>query len=102
MKYFFCEIQTHNDDNLEVLPIIIIEVAYAFGVLLILCELCERNAQAFADCSATIQRFNWYLFPAKIQRRMPMILNFTQQPVEIKCFGNMPCNRDTFKHVSVN
>jgi hypothetical protein len=44
-----------------------------------------------------IDQFKWYLFPSEIQRMLPLILNFAQQPIEIKCFGNMKNDRDTFK-----
>lgn len=99
---FFCEIQTSNDDNLAALLITIIEVVYAFGVLLVSSELSHQNYQAFDDCHDVIQQFDWYLFPVEIQRLMPMIFNFTQEPVKVMCFGNIPCNRETFKYVSVD
>lgn len=97
----FHEIQLHQDNNLAVLLILVIEAVYAFGVLLICCEVCQRIFEAYEDCSEMIQQLDWYLFPTTIQRMMPMILNFTQNPIEIMCFGNKPCNRETFKYVSI-
>lgn len=79
----------------------IIEVIYAFGVLFIACELGQRVNLAFAKCSEMVDQIKWYLFPAEIQRMLPMILNFTQQPFEIACFGSTRCDRDTFKWVSL-
>lgn len=80
--------------------ITVFEVICAFGVSLTACELCQQNYQAYDDCSNMIQKFDWYVFPIEVQRMMPAILNFTQQPVEIKCLGSMACNRETFKYVS--
>lgn len=89
----------HHSDNLTTLMIAILIVVYAFGVLFIACELGQRISLAFVECSQMIDQFKWYAFPAKVQRMLPMILKFNQQPFEIKCFGNMKCNRDTFKYV---
>lgn len=60
----------------------------------------QRTNLAFDECSQMVDQFNWYLFPSKIQLMMPLILNFTQQPFEIKCFGRAACDRETFKYVS--
>lgn len=46
-----------------------------------------------------INQFDWYLMPADIQRMLPIIVNFAQQPVYIVCFGSAACDRDTFKYV---
>ena len=78
-----------------------IEVFYAYAVLFICCELGQRVNLAFDDCSEMVDQFEWYLFPTKIQRMLPIILNFSQQPFEIKCFGSTACDRETFKYVSV-
>lgn len=95
-------IQTHYDGNLEVLLVTVIEIIFAYGVLLLICEICEQAGQDFEECSNMVDQLNWYLFPIKIQRMMPLISYFTQQPIEIKCFGGMACNRETFKYVSAN
>lgn len=79
----------------------ILSVIYALGILLVACELGQRTGLAFVECYDLIVQFDWFLFPAEIQRMIPMILIFTQQPFEIECFGNMSCNRDTFKYVSI-
>lgn len=89
----------HNLDAAELLQIIIIAI-YSFGIMLTVCELCQRINQAFAECSYVVDQLHWYLFPTKIQRMLPMILIFTQQPIEIKCFGSVACDRATFKSVS--
>lgn len=83
------------------LLITINEVMYAFGVLFIACEIGQRITIAFIECSDIIDQFKWYLFPAKIQRMLPLLMNFTQKTIEIKCFGGMKSDRDTFKYVSI-
>lgn len=78
-----------------------IEVFYSFSILFITCELDQRINLAFVECSQMVEQLDWYLFPMNIQRMLPMILHFTQQPFEIICFGSKACNRDTFKSVGV-
>ena len=90
----------HHSDNLAVLLITMLEVFYAFGVLLIASELCQRVNVAFDQCSEMVDQFKWYLFPAEIQRMLPLIVNFMHQPIEIRCFGSTACNRETFQYVS--
>lgn len=83
------------------LLITIFEVIYSFGVLLIACELGQRINLAFMECSDMFDQFEWYSFPAEIQRMLPLILNFMQQPIEVKCFGSTTNDRDTFKYVKL-
>lgn len=92
--------QINHNENVLVSSVTMIEVTYAFGTIFITCELCQRVNLAFDECSDIIDQFDWYLLPAKIQRIMPMVIHFTQQPIEIKGFGSASANRDTFKRVS--
>lgn len=96
-SHFF--IQLHHSDGSKVLSITIFQVIYPFAVLLITCELCQQMNFAFDECNDMIVQFEWYLFPADVQRMLPLIINFTQQPVEINCFGSTAADRETFKYV---
>lgn len=78
----------------------ILEDSYAFGILFIGCELGQRVSLAFEECREMVNQFEWYLFPAEIQRMLPLILHFTQQPFNITCYGSTNCDRGTFKAVS--
>lgn len=97
---FHCSIQLHHNDNLVVLSITLFEVFYSFIAVLIPCELSQRLNLGFDEFNDMIVQFEWYLFPGKIQRMLPIVMNFTQQPVEITCFGSITANRDAFKYVS--
>lgn len=89
----------HNENNLAVLIVTTIKVIYAFAVIFVGCELGQRINIAFAECADKVVLFDWYLFPVKFQRMLPLIINFTQQPIDIKCFGSLACDRDTLKKV---
>lgn len=82
--------------------ITLMEIFYAFGVLFVSCELGQRINIAFYECLKIIDQFNWYRLPAEIQQMLPLIINFAQLPVDIKCFGSVACDREMFKYVSVS
>lgn len=89
-----------HDDNFALLLLTMIQTCYAFGILFIACEICQRVNLAFAECNDMINQFKWYLFPANCQRMLPFIICLAQQPVNIRCFGSAQCDRETFKCVS--
>lgn len=90
-----------HDDNMEMLLMTMCEIANAFGLMFISCELCQRVNLAFDECGQMVEQFEWYSFPDEIQRMLPLILQLTQQPVDINCFGSSAWNRETFKYVSM-
>lgn len=75
-------------------------VTYAFGMIFLVCELCQRASDEFEEICDTIDQFHWYSFPEKIKHLLPTILIVAQEPVGIDCFGSMKCTRDSFKRVS--
>lgn len=74
---------------------------YAFGVILIICELGQRMSDAIEGIWDTIDDFDWYSFPHDIQRFLPYLLIAAQRPVVLKCFGSTSGSRNTFKKVSL-
>lgn len=78
------------------------EAIYSYGVLFVSCEIGHQLSSAFDECSDMIDQLNWYLFPAEIQRMLPIITNFAQQPIVFYCFGSTACTRETYKRVRIN
>lgn len=74
----------------------------AFGLLFFTCEVGQRFSDEFDDICDVIEQFNWYAFPAQVQRMLPIIILAAQQPVAVECFGSIMCLRDTFKSVSTS
>lgn len=99
IEIVFYPIQLHHSDISLALSITLFEVIYSFGVLFITCELGQRVNLAFNECNDMVEQFDWYSFPANVQRMLPLILHFMQQPIETKCFGSTTCDRETFKQV---
>lgn len=77
-------------------------MVYAFGLLIITCELGQRVCNAFDECNDILNQFHWYLFAPNIQRMLPTIINFTQRPVVFCCFGSTAAIRETFKYVRID
>lgn len=75
-------------------------VFYAFGMIFLVCELCQRASDEFEKIGDIIGEFHWYLFPDELTHLLPTIIAVAQQPVGIDCFGSMKCTRDSFKRVS--
>lgn len=67
--------------------------------MMIACEIGQRVNNAFDECSEMVDQLDWYLFPAKTQEILPIIINFAQQPIVFYCFGSAAAIRDTFKYV---
>lgn len=99
---FFMLFKLHDDMSPVLLMIVLCEVFYAFGLMLIGCEFGQRITDAFEECNETIVQLNWYLFPSEIQRITPIIINFGQQPIVFYCYGSIAFDRELFKLVSMS
>lgn len=97
MQFFYLQ---HEFISLEMLLLTAFFALYAFGVVMIICELGQRLADAFEQINDEINKFDWYLFPPQVQRLLPIIMIATQQEVELECFGSISGTRETFKRVS--
>lgn len=101
MAFCSClKFHVQRDHNLFILLVTISYASYAFGVVLLICELGQRLTDAFDELCDTIEGFDWYLFPIDIQRMVPTLLIAAQKQVVLVCFGSISGTRDTFKRVS--
>lgn len=82
--------------------VVILDTVCVVGLVFFTCEIGQRFSSKFNDISDAINEFKWYSFPLELQRVLPLIILDAQQPVAIKCFGSMMCERDTFKKVSID
>lgn len=84
---------------------LLVPAVQLFGVVFILfiaCELPEQTLNKITEINHEISQLNWYLFPSKMKKMLPLFVAVANdvEIVEIKCFGSIPCNRETFKGVS--
>lgn len=53
----------------------------------------DQLNDAMDDC-------DWTLFPKKIQKVLPIIIQNTQKPIVLRTFEKSSCSRESFKRVS--
>lgn len=100
-RFVLFSIQSRHELNAVVLFEIIFEGGYAFGLVLISCELGQQMTDAFESCNTVLCELEWYLFPVGIRKMLPPILLIAQVPVRLECFGSNACTRESFKKVCI-
>lgn len=95
---FSIDSQSHAA-NLMVLVVPMVEWFASFALILLSCELAEQIRIEFDDINEILNQSDWYLFSMEILKLLPTIMVNTQRSVYLKCFGGIPCSRETFKKV---
>lgn len=57
-------------------------------------------ANQFYEFNDRLCECDWYLLSSDVQQLYLMFIKNTQEPVHIRCFGNLECTREVFKKVS--
>ena len=84
-----------------VMSITIMVTVWVVEFIFMICEPGERMSNEFDVFGEELGRCNWYLLSPEMQRIYLIFLLDTQQPVNMKSYGNVLCTRDTFKKVKV-
>lgn len=102
VQLFNLYFQSVPGNKLVVLLVTIFYASYAFGVVFVICELCQRLTNAFDKITDVFAQLKWYLLSNNFQQMMLLTLLINvQQPVDITCFGSISCCRQTFVDVSI-
>lgn len=91
----------HGDFNTVDLIEATVYGCWAFAIVTFMTQLRQIFEDRFATVKDKVVELDWYWLPMKIQRLLPIILIFTQQPLYIACFGSIPCNREALKMVCI-
>lgn len=83
-----------------VLVVLIFQACYSFGLVFMICELCQRMSNSFDQFAEVIIQYHWYKFPYRIQKMLLVLIVFAQQETVFECFGGLSCSREAFKQVS--
>lgn len=73
---------------------------WSFLFVFFLCEFGEFVSDRFSECYNVIYEYHWYLCTTEVQQLIPIILIGTQYPITIRGFGNISCDRYSFKRVT--
>lgn len=82
------------------LLIILMCAFWVLGFFFCICELGETITHRFDVFRQELERCNWHTLPIEMQRMFLIFLLDTQQPINIRCYGNVTCLRDTFRKVT--
>lgn len=69
-------------------------------LMFILCNSADNVTGAFNEIDIYNQSI-WYTFPIDVQRLIPIITVNSKKSAVIQTFGNILCNRKTFKRVNI-
>lgn len=72
---------------------------WAFGQMLVFCNLGEIVTNQFCKINNTLYYCNWYTFPSRLQKILPIVMISAQELVVIQSFASLSCTRDAFKKV---
>lgn len=75
--------------------------SWVFGPLFVVCELGERMTYQFERFHQELERCDWHTLSIKMQRMYLVFVSDTQQTMNIACYGNILCLRDTFRKVFI-
>lgn len=81
---------------------IFVDGSYGFGLVFVVSELCQQVCNGFEEMNEVMDQFHWSSYPVKVQRMLPLVINYTQQPIEFKVFGSIACCRESCKKVIFN
>lgn len=75
------------------------QVVGSIGFVFVCCEFGEKLSNAFDEIDSVIKQFDWYKFPVKLGKMLPMLIASAQEPAKLSVFGSISCAREDFKNV---
>lgn len=69
--------------------------------LFVICYFGDEVTIHFDGVGNDVYQCNWYEFPLKMQKCMPMKITLAHKPVYIGSFVQIHCTREIFKRVSI-
>lgn len=94
---FVCELGQvcfdYSNEELKLSPIHSLSIIVQF-------KLEQRFSDSISEMDDVITQYDWYLFPYKVRRILPMVMQNTRKPIIIKCFGDVLCARIQMQKVS--
>lgn len=85
-----------------ILIMLLCEMIWSFAFVFVLCEFGQNVSNAFIEIDDEIGQVDWYLFSMHTQKLLIILMIVTQKPVGLNVYGDIWCDREDFKKVSVN
>lgn len=97
-----CFLKSHDTINEMILWKAVFYGFWVCALMLLVCEVGQRLSEKFTEINDVMDQLNWYAYPREVKRMLPTILTNLQQPVIIKCFAFIFCDREYSKRVSLS
>lgn len=75
------------------------EMFWSFAFIFFYCEFGEMVTNQFYEFDDQLYQCGWYLLSMELKQSYLAFLSYTEQPANIRCFGNLLCTREVFKKV---
>lgn len=75
---------------------------WALNLVLVVCEFGQKMSDEYEGVENALNELDWYLLPTDIQRMLPMMFMYCQEPLIINFFGSLSVSRWQFKKVRKN
>lgn len=96
-----CFSKSHDAINQMILWKAVFYGFWVCALLLLVGEVGQKLSEKFTEINGVMDQLNWYAYPREVKRMLPTILTNLQQPVIIKCFVFIFCDREYSKRVSL-
>lgn len=95
----FCIQFTDENSTVMLLESVLFGI-WALTLVLVVCEFGEKMSDEYEGVERAINRLDWYRLPTDIQRMLPIMFMYCQEPLIVKFFGSLSVSRCQFKKVN--
>lgn len=96
----FCSKWADHRDFVEMVVLYYNTIGNA-SLVFMLCEPGHYCSTGFESIEDQLVQCDWYLLPMELQRKYMVFLAQTQNPIQISCYFNIVCERETSKKVFI-
>lgn len=70
---------------------------WALNLVLVVCEFGQKMSDEYEGVVNALSKLDWYQLPTDIQRMLPIIFMYCQEPLIVEFFGSLSVSRWQFK-----
>lgn len=89
-----------SQSSLMDLAILFFQNLGAFFFIYLACEFGEQVRNAYDGIECEMSQLGWYRLPMEVQKILPTVMVFAQEPVVLRGLGSVVCSREVFQKVS--
>lgn len=93
--------QEQDEYNAALVILLAMELLWTFALIFVVCELGERASLAFREIDCMTGQLNFYDFPYKMKKILPVFMAMVSVPFNMSVFGSLTCGREPFRKVGL-